>query len=133
LLGFTDNRQDAALQSGHFNDFLNVLLLRAGLLLAVKRAAGNALTEKEIASSVFDALGFGRDDRAVRAEYMQDPDIRGAGRRQVQDTMRDMLGYRLFHDLRRGWRFNNPNLEQLSLLDVDYLDIEEAAGDAELW
>ena len=28
LLGFTDNRQDAALQSGHFNDFLFVSLLR---------------------------------------------------------------------------------------------------------
>lgn len=133
LLGFTDNRQDAALQSGHFNDFLNVLLLRAGLLSAVKRAAAKSLTEKDIASAVFDALGFGRDDRGVRAEYMQDPDIRGAGRRQVQDTMRDMLGYRLFYDLRRGWRFNNPNLEQLRLLEVDYLDLEEAARDADLW
>ena len=28
LLGFTDNRQDAALQAGHFNDFLFVSLLR---------------------------------------------------------------------------------------------------------
>jgi superfamily II DNA/RNA helicase len=133
ILGFTDNRQDAALQSGHFNDFLNVLLLRAGVLSAVKRAPGKSLAEKDIASAVFDALGFGRDDRGVRAEYMQDPDIRGAGRRQVQDTMRDMLGYRLFYDLRRGWRFNNPNLEQLRLISVDYLDVEEAARDADLW
>lgn len=133
ILGFTDNRQDAALQAGHFNDFLNVLVLRAGLLLAVKRAAGKALAEKDVASAVFDAIGFGRDDRGVRAEFMQDPDIRGAGRRQVQDTMRDMLAYRLFYDLRRGWRFNNPNLEQLNLLEVDYLDVEAAARDADLW
>jgi len=28
LLGFTDNRQDAALQAGHFNDFLFVSLTR---------------------------------------------------------------------------------------------------------
>jgi hypothetical protein len=35
LLGFTDNRQDAALQAGHFNDFLFVTLLRAAILAAV--------------------------------------------------------------------------------------------------
>lgn len=133
ILSFSDNRQDAALQSGHFNDFINVLLLRSALLAAVSRVPGNALSEKDIASAVFDALGFGRDDRGVRAEYMQDPDIRGAGRRQVQDTMRDMLGYRVFYDLRRGWRFNNPNLDQLRLVEIDYLDIDEAARDEELW
>ena len=31
LLSFTDNRQDASLQSGHFNDFVHVSLLRAAL------------------------------------------------------------------------------------------------------
>ncbi len=35
LLGFTDNRQDAALQAGHFNDFLFVSLLRGAILRAV--------------------------------------------------------------------------------------------------
>ena len=42
LLGFTDNRQDAALQAGHFNDFLFVSLIRAGFQragLAVQRDA----------------------------------------------------------------------------------------------
>lgn len=32
LLGFSDNRQETALQSGHFNDFINSLLLRAALV-----------------------------------------------------------------------------------------------------
>ena len=35
ILGFTDNRQDAALQAGHFNDVLFVSLLRGALLRAV--------------------------------------------------------------------------------------------------
>ncbi len=35
LLAFTDNRQDAALQAGHFNDFLFVSLLRGAILRAV--------------------------------------------------------------------------------------------------
>jgi DEAD/DEAH box helicase len=47
LLGFTDNRQDAALQSGHFNDFLFVSLLRAAILLAVERAGAEGLSPDE--------------------------------------------------------------------------------------
>ena len=30
LLSFTDNRQDASLQAGHFNDFVEIALLRLG-------------------------------------------------------------------------------------------------------
>ena len=37
LLGFADNRQDAALQAGHFNDFLFLLMLRSGLIGALKK------------------------------------------------------------------------------------------------
>ncbi len=35
LLAFTDNRQDASLQAGYFNDFIQVLLLRCALLAAI--------------------------------------------------------------------------------------------------
>ena len=35
LLSFTDNRQDASLQAGHFNDFVEVSLLRSALYRAV--------------------------------------------------------------------------------------------------
>ena len=38
LLSFTDNRQDAALQAGHFNDFVQVVRLRAGIHKALKDA-----------------------------------------------------------------------------------------------
>lgn len=40
LLGFTDNRQDASLQAGHFNDFIRILLLRGALLTAIEDAPG---------------------------------------------------------------------------------------------
>ena len=39
LLTFVDNRQDAALQAGHFNDFVQVVQLRAALYRAVERLA----------------------------------------------------------------------------------------------
>ena len=133
VLGFSDNRQDAALQAGHFNDFLQVLLTRAALLSAVDSAGTTGLNEKDIANAVFDALGFSRDDFGVRAEYMQQPDVKGNTRRQVQDAMRSILGYRAFYDLRRGWRFNNPNLEQLGLVRLQYQDIDDLAADPEAW
>lgn len=132
VLGFSDNRQDAALQAGHFNDFVQVLLTRAALLSAIQNS-GQPLTEKEVANAVFEALGFHRDDYAVRAEYMQQPEVKGNNRRQVQDAMRAILGYRSFFDLRRGWRFNNPNLEQLGLVRIGYQDIDELAADEAEW
>ena len=132
VLGFTDNRQDAALQVGHFNDFLQVLLQRAALLTAVQKAGGS-LTEAEVSDAVFKALGFDRDDLGVRAEYMQDPDVKGNARRQVQDIMRAILGYRVYYDLRRGWRFNNPNLEQLGLVHIEYQDLDDLVADKDSW
>lgn len=133
VLGFSDNRQDAALQAGHFNDFLQVLLTRSALYSALEAAPNHTLSEKDIANAVFEALGFDRDDYAVRAEYMQQPDVKGNSRRQVQDAMRSILGYRAFYDLRRGWRFNNPNLEQLGLMQIEYQDIDELAADEQEW
>ena len=133
LLGFTDNRQDAALQAGHFNDFLQVLLTRSALLSAVQKSSTLSLSEREVANAVFEALGFHRDDPAVRAEYMQQPELKGNTRRQVQEAMRGILGYRAYFDLRRGWRFNNPNLEQLGLIRIAYQDLDDLASDTAKW
>ena len=48
LLSFTDNRQDASLQAGHFNDFSQVALLRSALHKATvsKGSAGLAHGEQ---------------------------------------------------------------------------------------
>ncbi|NUY34923.1 DEAD/DEAH box helicase [Paraburkholderia sp. JPY303] len=132
VLGFTDNRQDAALQVGHFNDFLQVLLQRAALLSAIEKSGGQ-LDESAVSHAVFTALGFDRDDPGARGEYMQEPNLKGNPRRQVQDIMRAILGYRVYVDLRRGWRFNNPNLEQLGLVRIAYPDIDQLAADESEW
>ncbi|MFM8422019.1 MAG: DEAD/DEAH box helicase, partial [Verrucomicrobiota bacterium] len=126
LLGFTDNRQDAALQAGHFNDFLFLLLLRAGLVGGL-RAHQGALTEDNLPDAVFQALGFGGTDPGVLAEYLRDPELLGLALKEAQKTLRFVLGYRLLHDLRKGWRYNNPNLDQLRLLKLDYEGLEEFA------
>jgi hypothetical protein len=128
ILGFTDNRQDAALQAGHFNDFVFLLTLRAGLIAALQENSG-LLTEEHLADGVFNALGFQRIDTASLAEYLRTPKLVGLARQEAQRTLRFILGYRLLRDLRRGWRFNNPNLDQLNLLTIQYRGLDKFCSD----
>ena len=82
-----------------------------------------------IAQRVFEQLGF---DKAGE-EYLENPDAKGPGRKKAEETMRAVLAYRLYFDLRRGWRYNNPNLEQLGLLEIDYEGLTELCEDQEIW
>ncbi|WP_136809606.1 DEAD/DEAH box helicase [Desulfosediminicola flagellatus] len=129
ILGFTDNRQDASLQAGHFNDFVQILLLRGALLSAVQCTKGGYLSDSVIAQQVFAQLGFDQSG----ADYLENPDAKGPGRKRAEETMRNVLGYRLYFDLRRGWRYNNPNLEQLGLLKIDYEGLKDLCEDQEEW
>jgi len=128
LLGFTDNRQDAALQAGHFNDFVFLLTLRSGLIGALQNNNGE-LSEEQLADAVFKALGFDRLDEATLVEYLRTPKLMGLARQEAQRTLRYIIGYRLLRDLRRGWRFNNPNLDQLGLLAINYRSLDEFCDD----
>ena len=56
LLSFTDNRQDASLQAGHFNDFVEIGLLRSALYRAVKDAGPNGLSHDDLTNQVFETL-----------------------------------------------------------------------------
>ncbi|QDS15201.1 DEAD/DEAH box helicase [Xanthomonas arboricola] len=132
LLGFTDNRQDAALQAGHFNDFIFLLTLRAGLIGALQ-GSGGQLDEEHLAESVFKALGFQGVDEATLVEYLRTPKLMGLARQEAQRTLRFIIAYRLLRDLRRGWRFNNPNLDQLGLLQIRYRDLGAFCADASIF
>lgn len=132
LLGFTDNRQDAALQAGHFNDFIFLLTLRAGLVRALQDNGGQ-LDEEHLAESVFNALGFQGEDEATLVEYLRTPKLMGTARQEAQRALRFIISYRLLRDLRRGWRFNNPNLDQLGLLEIRYRDLDAFCNDATIF
>jgi len=131
LLGFTDNRQDAALQAGHFNDSTFVSILRGAVYRALQLASDKGLTDSDIGTCVRTALGFdkvlatGVDPASShRAEWLQEPALHGVDLKTAEDTLRFVLAYRTWYDQRRGWRYTNPNLEELGLLAVEYLDIE---------
>jgi hypothetical protein len=51
----------------------------------------------------------------------------------VERDLRNVLGDRLYRDLKRGWRITSPNLEQCGLLEIRYPALDEICRDEELW
>ncbi|HSH62416.1 MAG TPA: DEAD/DEAH box helicase, partial [Acidimicrobiales bacterium] len=127
LLSFTDNRQDASLQAGHFNDFVQVSLLRSALYQAVAKAGPEGLEHDEVTDAVFAALALPFDHFAV------DPELEFHARTDTEKVLRDVLGYHLYIDLRRGWRVTSPNLEQCGLLEIAYASLEEVCAAEHIW
>ena len=54
-------------------------------------------------------------------------------RKNAEEALRNVIGYRVFQDLRRGWRVSAPNLEQTGLLRIAYESLDEIAADDALW
>jgi ATP-dependent helicase YprA (DUF1998 family) len=130
LLSFTDNRQDASLQAGHFNDFAQVALLRSALYKATQEKGGQGLGHGELSRSVFEAMQLKFD------EYAADPDVRGPARNATHDALRRVIEYYLYRDLQRGWRVTAPNLEDCGLLAFEYVGLKGDDGllaENELW
>ncbi len=127
MLSFTDNRQDASLQAGHFNDFIEVGLLRSALYRAVRDAGEEGLRHENLTQKVFDALDLPLE------LYASDPHVKYQALAETRRALRNVLGYRLYRDLKRGWRITSPNLEQAGLLKIDYLSLEEVCQDEDVW
>lgn len=125
ILSFTDNRQDASLQAGHFNDFVQTSLLRTSLNGAIK--ANQTLTQQQLAQAVVEQMNLPQSDYATEvAEY-------GSGKRRNEKAFHKLIEYRLYEDLRRGWRIVQPNLEQCGLLAIDYDGLEDICAHVDLW
>lgn len=131
LLAFTDNRQDAALQAGHFNDYLFVSLLRGAILRAVLDAGDEGMAEDEFGLRAVKALGFTASNKEARVHWMLDPDGSALIREDAQRSLAKVLAHRVWTDLRRGWRYTNPSLSDLKLIDVDFIGLDELSQDRE--
>lgn len=123
LLSFTDNRQDASLQAGHFNDFLSSVRLRSGLYFALENNT-SGLDVHSIADRVFEEL------KLTEVDYAKDP----SSNPNYPDTdneraLKTYLLYRIFQDLKRGWRYTLPNLEQTALLRIEYKNLKRLSAD----
>jgi ATP-dependent helicase YprA (DUF1998 family) len=127
LLSFTDNRQDASLQAGHFNDFIEIGLLRSALFRACDAAGADGLTHDYLVQRVFDALDLDPDLYAV------DSTVRFQALEETKRALRSLLGYRIYRDLQRGWRVTSPNLEQSGLLEIRYSSLDEVSAHEATW
>ncbi|WP_405014100.1 protein kinase domain-containing protein [Kitasatospora sp. NBC_01539] len=127
LLTFVDNRQDASLQAGHFNDFVQVTLLRGALFQAVAAAGEEGLRHEDLAARVVESLGLSAHD------YAKDPGQAPSLARRAAAALRDVVAFRLYLDLERGWRVTMPNLEQTGLLKIDYEDLDWLAAEEARW
>lgn len=127
LLTFVDNRQDASLQAGHLNDFVQVTQLRGALYRAAKAAGEEGLSHDEVAQRVARVM-----DLPLEA-YAQNPEVKFGQKEAARKALRGVLSYLIYLDLERGWRITMPNLEQTGLLRFDYVGLDEIAADTEHW
>jgi ATP-dependent helicase YprA (DUF1998 family) len=127
LLSFTDNRQDASLQAGHFNDFVEVSLVRSGLVRALAHVGRTGLRFGDLAQSVFDALGLPFE------QFSAHPEARFVKKQNIEAVFRKTIAFRLYRDLLRGWRVASPNLEQCGLLRFRYDGLDEFCATEDVW
>ncbi|KPL83067.1 DEAD/DEAH box helicase [Thermanaerothrix daxensis] len=129
LLTFTDNRQDASLQAGHFNDFIHLAVLRSALVSALKQHG--TLTPDRVAQETVAVLQRSFTLREIALNPELDPHSQAA--REVWETFTELTEYRLYEDLRRGWRVIQPNLEELGLLRIEYRGLQALCEQQEAW
>ena len=126
LLSFSDNRQDASLQAGHFNDFVEVGLLRSALYRALAATAGG-VRHDQLAQAMFAEL------KLPPAAYVSNPELKGPARNQTDEALREVLAYCVYRDQERGWRLTSPNLEQTGLLRIEYDGLADCCADEAEW
>lgn len=125
LLTFVDNRQDASLQSGHFNDFVQVVQLRAAIRNAVVDAGPKGLDILDLGPEVTKAM------QLDIADVAQSPDP--INPRPIRRALQNVIEHRALRDLQRGMRVTLPNLEQTGLIRVDYPSAAPLAERSDRW
>jgi superfamily II DNA/RNA helicase len=127
LMSFTDNRQDASLQAGHFNDFIQVVQLRSAIE-KVLRASVEPNSILDLIYKVQDALNLNEADYAINPA--PNPEIPNETNRKA---LRNYISYRIIQDLKRGWRYVLPNLEQTASLEISYVKIDQYCSESSHW
>ena len=131
FLAFSDNRQDASLQAGHFNDFVLVGLIRSAVYQAVfsqrERYPDEPLTDEDLGRRVVECL------KVTLAHYARNPGVEYAPKDKTVRALRESVAYRVWADLRRGWRITMPNLEQTGQLLLSYAGVGQLAADEPKW
>ena len=128
LLSFTDNRQDASLQAGHFNDFISIVQLRSAIFHSLNKSNAKSLSINEIANEVKKELNLKESEFARRPTLNEDiPNPTN------QAALEKYIFLKILYDLKRGWRYILPNLELCGLLKFDFTDLTALSSNDTFW
>lgn len=120
VIGFTDNRQDAAFQAGHLEHWYNQIYFRRALYKVLKEQDGflpvNSIPEKLYPLII---------DKAYEKK------IPLAQRRVFKDKYLKYLETYLYVEIRGTKRFISINLEDVGLLEATYEMLDEILGETE--
>ena len=130
ILGFVDNRQDAAMQSGHFNDFVSRVIMRSAILAVLRKHPEHGLKLNDLSKGICDVLGFtDYDDQAAQADLYLEPDSAIPVKSRAISSLIQILSYRILRDLNRSWVYTNPTLQHLGLARIDFEFFNEMMSD----
>lgn len=125
VLGFSDNRQDAALQAGHFNDFINQLLVRSALL-KVLQSEVKTFSLEELVDEICKTFSFGREKDTNNQELLKQGVSESlVNLRSANTAIRHIFSNRLLEDLNDRQLYTNPSMESLGLVKIDFNGLKE--------
>ena len=132
LLGFSDNRQDTALQAGHFNDFLNQIVLRGGVVRALQ-ASDTPLRLNDLVNRICSIFHFDdpHDEKAMRELLNAPSKTYGQLLQNAFTALHFSLSYQLIKDLQDRNLYTCPSLERLGLMEISYLGLRELCSDSD--
>jgi superfamily II DNA/RNA helicase len=121
VIGFTDNRQDAAFQAGHLDHWYNQIYFRRALYNVLKNQT-TFLPVKDIPDLLYPHI--------IDAEY--EKTIPFAQRRMFKEKYLKYLETYLYVEIRGTKRFVSINLEDVGLLEATYEALDEVVIQPEL-
>jgi superfamily II DNA/RNA helicase len=121
VIGFTDNRQDAAFQAGHLDHWYNQIYFRRALYNVLKQQT-TFLPVNSIPDLLYPHI--------IDAEY--EKTIPFAQRRMFKEKYLKYLETYLYVEIRGTKRFISINLEDVGLLEATYEALDEIVVQPEL-
>jgi len=132
VIVFSDNRQDTALQAAHMNNIQKRIHFRRGLYHALAQA-NEPILLTDAGEAIFDALKNHSEDGAL-PDYERDT---GQGRMRrrshAESVYKKYLLMNAILEMGSTRQKNQPNLEDVGLLQVTYTGLDALAKDDALW
>lgn len=128
VIAFSDNRQDTALQAAHMNNIQKRIHFRRGLYGALKQST-KPVPLNEIGDMIFDVF---KDNNAMPkySDIKEDSMAYSGGE---DNAYKEYLRFNAVLELGSTRQKNQPNLEDVGLLKVQYNHLDKLAEDYELW